>query len=488
MKKYSDFKSFLADNWLLLLIAAQPVLDIIAYWNRNSVATVAGLIRLVIMAAMPIYLLVTLKKKKSFIISMSAIALFALLHILNGFRVGYMDPVYDIAYMVKVMQGPVLAICLMYLIRDEKTKNQAMKGLLAAAVIFVSGIVIALATGTWNSTYGAGVGLSGWVIDDNRCANSIITVTLAVFSIAAAALSEKKYVQIGIPALVTFFLIANGTKACYLGLFAMLLGYSFFMIMRRFITKEKIKWVFVSTLLILTVISALVYPVSPRAQVDDSQGAAKSNNRNMFEQMLEENGYGDISAMTMEEKMADPVLKDIYYRFYVAMFGDMSDLYNRFGMDKVFEKFGMTDEVGILGDTRKLKVAYASLIWDECDAFTKLVGYEAGETVVNGIYDMENDYPALLFYYGYLGAGMYLLFILYFVYLIIRRLVMDFRGSFNMENFTLLVCLMLHLGLAQFSGHVMRRPNVSIYLAIILALIYYKTRLCPIDRRKAEEA
>ena len=37
--------------------------------------------------------------------------------------------------------------------------------------------------------------------------------------------------------------------------------------------------------------------------------------------------------------------------------------------------------------------------------------------------------------------------------------------------------LELHpLGLAQFSGAILRRPNVNIYLALVLALIAYQTR------------
>ncbi len=98
----------------------------------------------------------------------------------------------------------------------------------------------------------------------------------------------------------------------------------------------------------------------------------------------------------------------------------------------------------------------------------------------DGRYDMENDWPALFYYYGYIGFALYAAFVLYFIYLIIRRLVKDLKGSFTVENFTLLLCLALMLGLAQFSGAALRRPNVSIYLSLTLALIYYKTAIVPI--------
>ena len=72
MKK--SFKTLMAENWLVLLFALQPVLDAVAFWNQNSVATVAGYIRLVIMIALPLCLLIALKKKKRFIIAMGVIA------------------------------------------------------------------------------------------------------------------------------------------------------------------------------------------------------------------------------------------------------------------------------------------------------------------------------------------------------------------------------------------------------------------------------
>ena len=104
------------------------------------------------------------------------------------------------------------------------------------------------------------------------------------------------------------------------------------------------------------------------------------------------------------------------------------------------------------------------------------MGYETSRQDTEGDYDMENDWPAVFYYYGYLGFALYVGFILYFVLQILRTLRRDFSGSFTVLNFTLALTLGLQLGLAQFSGALVRRPNVSIYLALILALIWYQTR------------
>ena len=54
--------------WLTLLFAAQPVLDALAFWTRDEVATPAGYIRLVILLLLPAAVLITTREKKRFLL------------------------------------------------------------------------------------------------------------------------------------------------------------------------------------------------------------------------------------------------------------------------------------------------------------------------------------------------------------------------------------------------------------------------------------
>lgn len=85
----------------------------------------------------------------------------------------------DVAYMVRVAQMPVLAICFIFCMDDDSKMRQAERGMLAAAAIELAILLISVLTGTANSTYAENTGLSGWVIDSNRCAMSIIFAVLA---------------------------------------------------------------------------------------------------------------------------------------------------------------------------------------------------------------------------------------------------------------------------------------------------------------------
>ena len=113
-------QNWIRNHWLCGLIAAQPVLDAVAFWDRNAVATVAGYVRLLILLALPLYLLSTLRRKGRFLLCMAGIGLYCLLHVLNGFRVGYISLYFDLAYLVKVVQMPRL-LCL----SDPKRADKA---------------------------------------------------------------------------------------------------------------------------------------------------------------------------------------------------------------------------------------------------------------------------------------------------------------------------------------------------------------------------
>ena len=118
-------------------------------------------------------------------------------------------------------------------------------------------------------------------------------------------------------------------------------------------------------------------------------------------------------------------------------------------------------------------------MWDHSDSLTHLFGIDVSDIWLTGKCDLENDWPAIYYYYGIVGFGAYLAFLLYFVFLIIRRLLRNFKTAFTADNFILLITFALLVGLAQFSGSVLRRPNVSVYMSLVMGLIYYQTVVKP---------
>ena len=146
------------------------------------------------------------------------------------------------------------------------------------------------------------------------------------------------------------------------------------------------------------------------------------------------------------------------------------------------DKYDFTTDASILLNTRVLKKTFVKLMWDHSDTLTKLFGIDCSAAWLLGKVDLENDWPAIFYYYGYVGVTAYAGFILYFVFLILHRLRRNFRAAFTADNFVILLCFVLLIGIAQYSGAVLRRPNVSFYLSLILGMIYFQTEVSPVDR------
>ena len=476
--------AFVRNHWLMALIVMQPLLDVIAFWTKNPDGTLAGYVRLLIMVCLPLYLLFTLRgsERKSFIFWMLGIGLVCALHIANTIRTGPVSLGFDISYTAKVAQMPILAVCFMYSIKNDQTRNQAYWGLFFAAGITAAALGLSVLTGTANCTYGEGLGVSGWVIDDNRCANSIILVTLAAFSIFCAVKSDKPFVNIAVPVIAAVVLIANGTMTCYMSIFVIFIGFAVFLLLEKKIRGCNLNRLAVIALVAVAIASAAAYPLTPKYKIKQTQSDFAELTQDDFNDELGALGY-DLDSMSNEEKLSNPeihtALEDYYWK---CLWIITPNMFERFDIDEIMLKYDLTTDAATLIDTRTIKNAYASLMWDHSDTLTKLFGIDVSDIWLTGGMDLENDWPAIRYYYGYVGFAAYAAFILYFVYLIIRRLCRDFKGSFTADNFILLVTFALLIGLAQYSGAVLRRPNVSIYLALVLGLIHYQTAVNPGSR------
>lgn len=473
---FLKYKKLFADNWLLVLLAVQPILDAVAFWFQNSVATVSGYLRLAVLIILPVAVLIKTDNKKRLIYPCGVIGLFCALHILNGFRLGYQNIFSDVQYILRVIQMPVLAVSFMCCIKDEGMKEQAIRGLKASAVLFVAMFIIAVVTGTYTPTYTNNVGYSGWVIDGNRCANSIILVTLSTFVMYFAYISKSRLETVCLVFLVCALLILNGTKACYIAELGLLAAYGVYTVLEVIVNKIRPRWDVLAVCIVLLATSVLIYPYTPRAIEDRLEGAGTAEIEIRFRKELADAGY-DIDTMSVEEKLADEYLLGKFTTYYHIMLdGGIPELLNDYDAERVLRSYDMTADARTLIDTRIMKRTYAKFIFEDSDTITKFVGFEFYNIGYNadGL-DLENDYPAILYYYGYIGIALLIGFILYFLFLVGKAMLEDFKGSLTPLNYTLIVCLALQLALAQLSGALLRRPNVSVYLSVVLALIYFQT-------------
>ena len=473
------------NNWLMLLIILQPVLDIIAFWTKSPSGTLAGVVRLAIMVILPISLLILLpekRQKRGLFLCLCAIGLVCLLHLANIVRIGAESLSYEVSYTAKTAHMPILAVCFLYSIRNTQTRNQAYWGLTFAAAVTALALGLSILTGTANVTYGEGLGVSGWVIDDLRTANSTILVILSAFAVFCAVKSDKRIVNVLVPVVTALCLILNGTMTCYLSIFLIFLGFSAFLPLEKKLRGCRVNRTAILVLLIVSILSAAAYPLTPKYQIRKQQTSFMDKTQTEFEQGLGAEKL-EASTVTREQILNDPEIHTLYEDYYWKCLWILSPgMFELYDIDEIMAKYDFTTDATILLNTRNLKKAFVSLMWDHSDTLTKLFGIDCSFAWYQGKVDLENDWPAIFYYYGYVGFAAYAGFILYFVFLIVRRLKRNFRTAFTADNFVILLCFVMLIGIAQYSGAVLRRPNVSFYLALILGLIYFQTEVSPIDR------
>lgn len=469
--------SFLRKNWIAVVIVLQPLLDVLAYWTQNESGTAAGYIRLFLMFVISAYVVLKYKSLDC-IKAICIIAVVFLAHIINCGRVGYVSPIKDFIYIAKVIYMPILAICFSCAVNRDDMAEEIIKGLMISAALEALIIIVSGLTDTYVPTYTIEkLGISGWVIDDNRCCHSDIISSLAVFSVFFF-LEKSSFWSYFVFISVFAVLISNGTTACYVTLLAVTAGFPAFILIRSLICKEKIdsekKKLFIF-LALLFAASIIALPYTPRYKMEMIERKSYSDNELRFATKMSKYGY-DIYNMSLEEKLEDDFvheeLKEYYNHF---IFGTVESL-GKYDTDRIIRSFDGTINADILGNTRLMKRLYASYIREDSEPILRLTGFEISK-LDNPKDDLENDYHAIYYYYGFIGITAYILAILFIVFRIVRLLVCDFKGSLTLLNFTLLMCFFLQLGLAHFSGAMLRRPNASIYLAVVIALIYRQTVL-----------
>lgn len=470
-------KEHLKQNWFFYFIIIQPFLDIIAFFQQdNVIGSLAGYARLLIMCILPLIVLWKTPHKKSFLAFLAVIAAFAVSHILNSYRVGYISIFQDAAYMARVMVMPITAVSLIYLIRSDAYAEMTKKGFFVnLSVIFIS-IVIAYATGTAEDTYGIyGYGLKGWFANANS--QSIIIMSIIPLAIEYAY-HRKNHMFFVLTVLISWFLlISNGTKVGYLSIFVIFGGYCGYYLLVHLLKihkldlKRKLTMLFYTALMVISVIG---YPLTPRYGMAHLYDSGREEEQKHMDEDLKEL---EKEHKTLDDFFMDPNVKQQIIAYYTPLLNQ--DMVKRFGTERILREYGYLPTAWIISDVRKLKRMYSAMIWDDSDFMTRLVGFEY--TNVHNPdgdgFDLENDYPAILYYYGYIGFGLYMAFIAWFIWLILKRIIKDFKSSLTPLNFALLITFLLQLGSAEYSGAILRRPNASVYMSIILSLIYYQCKV-----------
>lgn len=470
-------------EFLAALLVLQPLLDVLSYFMQqgggNALTTA---LRTVLLAVVCAYGLAVAEDRRPYFVLYGITAAFWLAHALNCLRLGYLDPVGDAAEYLKLVQFPLWTLVFITLCRQKPDMDLRAAGLLAvnfAIILFI--IALSYLTGRPAYTYdipsrGVKLGLLGWFGIPN--AQSAILAMLLPGLLVWAYHRERLWQFALASGVGAGLLFCTGTRLTYYA--AILTAAGFLVLVLLGGGRQRLCCIPLAVVLVLLVVLRGVSPMSQRqALTADSYQAYQ---RPTDEVMGADKDYvydgGEIPPEVL--KKITRVYEEVYAQKSFAGTPLLGDLLDRFGTQRVMEHYRYSTRASTLYNVRTKKLAAMALIWQEQDALTRLLGVEYARASINGSnYDPENDFPGLFYFYGWLGTGLYACFAGYFLLLAAAGCLRRLRRLNEYLTVSLGGWAMLYvlgLGAAQFSGQVLRKPSVTVYLSLAAAQLYTITK------------
>lgn len=459
---------YIKNNFIFLIIVLQPILDVIAYFCMDTIfSSVAFLIRSLVLSISTIYVLLKMKSKV-YIVYMFIIAAFATAHFANTYFTTNINLIEDIKEFIRVFYMPIMAVNIYYLLKDKNNAvNQVKYGIICNVLIIFAIIILGLLTNSTVNTYAEGIGLRGWFYNSN---SQSIILCLCVPVMLFYAMRTKKLVVEILATIIGFFLLySNGTTGCYLMIIP-----SFLLMMYNSIinTKTKAIKIFEICLFLIPIVSSIVfYKYSPDYKITELANSSYEKTEQYFQEQnagQEENPVIPPQEPTIPTEPTEPLLTNeekIIKKYFSENF--IKD----YGYETIEQAIGNNLDYQHIVNNRYRKKLVASVVFDNSNLSTKLLGIEFTK-IDNYDADMENDYSAIFYYYGYIGLAVYLILIAYIAFILIKTFIKNPIKRIIDTQFILLGSMFIMLNLfAELSGSLLKRPNASIYLSLIIVMI-----------------
>lgn len=441
--------------WSILvgLMLLQPVLDNVLYATAGSrFGVVPGLVRLMLLVSVVVYGMYTAKNKKRLFVLLALIGAFFSVHALWCYLDGYQSLIEDVKSYAVTMQLFVYTTIFYEHNREADVSWQEglfrWIGMVSVVILTYIACTIGLAALTQSLDYTyeiERVGIKGWFIYGNEQGH--ILVLLSAFALTYATRHANWWVflyTVGLTGVQMFF---YGTRATYFGLI-ILCGA---LVVLSLLSRQASIRLFVLTA--VAGITILLYRQSPMIMVQQATETAITQ----LEQQQRDATLRDTDR-SFDSLFIKRAHKDPYREYFAPIIAE-------FGFERVTEVFPYTKSIGELVNSRRRKIIAAYLAWDSQSIGKKLFGMEQLDyTIQKDNFDVENDTYGILFSFGIVGAILYAGIV---SYVLVRAAIFYVfgRSPLKVELGMMMVTIVLLYGLAAYAGHVVKRPNVNVYLA-----------------------
>lgn len=446
---------------LVALCAAQPLLDVLSFWTQDlawgSKLTLA--LRLLLFLCVVLTGFVLSGHKRAYWITAAVCAVLYAAHVLACLRANEAftaaNLISDAANFIRVAQIPLFTIAFITFLRCCRQGFASFeRGITIAFWIIAAVELLSALTGTDPYTYsGKHIGLRGWFYGAST--QSAILSMLVPLALCPALRSGniRRWLPVAVVGFAELFCFA--TRLAYMSLFVTAIGTGIIWA----ITRRGDRKIYIA-LLLCAAVCAAAFPVSPMHQNQQAVAANAVRKQENIDRLVTQG----------KAEFGDQGYAYLTYAYDEYLGGTVE----RYGLEATAEMYGYSTKAADITNVRTIKINYCRLMLNTEPLTSRLFGLSYDEMTYHGYcYDVENDFHGITYLYGWAGLACLLAFLGYFLVIIVRALIRNARRYFTVEAGACGVALCTCLAHIYNTAGVLRRPNASFYLCLILAAIWY---------------
>lgn len=423
------------ENYIYYFLILLPIIDIItSLCIRFTSITISPslILRGIFLAVCIGYTLFSknLKYRKESILFYFISFVFFLIYIFS--KINYLNLnsiVYEVSSFIKFWYFPIIVFFMLNAYESKKLDISKLPTILDINLLTYSlGIIIPKITNTAFDSYAYGnSGIVGWFY----AANEIGVIITTLFCIKMINIDNKKYIKKYILSLLTIISLSLiGTKVVTFSLLIIItITLVFSLIKNKFNIKSK------------DLIYSLIIFIFGMFVVFQSNTISNVLNRIELKKQTSE---------TTPKTSKKPN-----------------------NNKPVIEKKSDT-LIGMLFSGRDIYLKNNYQLYKNNSTFNKIIGIGFVNRNNEKIKLVEIDIFDILFCYGIIGSLIYLSFIIWVIYLIIKNIIKIRTINTNILKCSLFIGLVI--GISSVAGHVLGAPTVTIYLALLIVILYHLTK------------
>lgn len=446
---------------LVALCAAQPLLDVLSFWTQGLAwgGKLTLALRLLLFLCVVLTGFVLSGHKRAYWITAAVCAVLYATHVLACLRANEAftaaNLISDATNFIRVAQIPLFTIAFITFLRCCRQGFASFeRGITIAFWIIAAVELLSALTGTNPYTYpDKRIGLCGWFYFANS--QSAILSMLVPLALCPALRSGniRRWLPIAVVGFAELFCFA--TRLAYMSLFVTVIG----MVITLALTKRGSAKV-CAVLLLCAAVCAAGYTVSPMHRNQQAVAANAVRKQENIDRLVAQG----------KAEFGDQGYAYLTYAYDEYLGGTVE----RYGLEATAEMYGYSTKAAVITNVRTIKINYCRLMLNTEPLTSRLFGLSYDEMTYHGYcYDVENDFHGIAYLYGWAGLACLLAFLGYFLVIIVCALIRNARRYFTVEAGACGVALCTALAHIYNTAGVLRRPNASFYLCLILASIWY---------------